>query len=157
MNPEEKQDQFQERVVNVDRVARVVKGGRRFRFRALVVVGDQNGQVGVGIAKSDDVTSAVSKASGQAKKHIIEIPIENGTIPHEVKAKHSGGHVLLKPAGQGTGVIAGGAIRDIAEMAGLSNILTKSLGSPNKINISYATIEALQKIMPAREVAHENT
>jgi small subunit ribosomal protein S5 len=157
MQTEEAQQQYQERVVNVDRVARVVKGGRRFRFRALVVVGDQNGRVGVGLAKSDDVTTAVSKASSQAKKHFIQIPVEEGTIPHTVEAKHSGGHVLLKPAGPGTGVIAGGAIRDIAEMAGLRNVLTKSLGSPNKINISYATIDALGKIIPSPEVSHENT
>ncbi len=143
--------ELQERVVDIDRVARVVKGGRRFRFRALVVVGDQKGNVGIGIAKGVDVTTAVSKATTQAKKHMIEIPIENGTIPHEVKAKHSGGHVLLKPAGSGTGVIAGGAVRDVVEVAGITNILTKSLGSPNKINISYATIEALQKIIPKRE------
>lgn len=150
---ENQETELQERVVNVDRVARVVKGGRRFRFRATVVVGDQNGRVGVGLAKGADVTTAVSKAAGQAKKYIITIPVENGTIPHKVEAKHSGGHVLLKPAGPGTGIIAGGAVRDVVEMAGLSNVLTKSLGSPNKINISYATIEAFQKIIPQREAA----
>lgn len=153
MHPEENQTpELQERVVNIDRVARVVKGGRRFRFRALAVVGDGKGNVGMGISKGKDVTTAVSKASNQAKKNMVTIPIENGTIPHEVIAKHSGAQVLLKPAGPGTGVIAGGAVRDVAEVVGLTDILTKSLGSPNKINCTYATIQALQKIIPAPEV-----
>lgn len=151
MNPEEQTPELQERVIDIDRVARVVKGGRRFRFRALVVVGDGKGKVGMGIAKGKDVTTAVSKASNQAKKNMATIPIEEGTIPHEVFAKHSGSKVLLKPAGPGTGVIAGGAVRDVVEVAGLTNILTKSLGSSNKINCTYATIHALQKIIPAPE------
>ncbi len=141
------QKEYDERVVNIDRVARVVKGGRRFRFRALVVVGDGKGTVGMGIAKGADVTTAINKASLQAKKSLIKIELREGTIPHEVLAKHSGGRVLLKPAGPGTGVIAGGAVRDVLEVSGITDILSKSLGSSNKINTTYATIAALEKLM----------
>lgn len=150
MQPEEQttSPEFQERVIHIDRVARVVKGGRRFRFRALVAAGDGKGRVGVATAKGKDVSTAVEKATLQAKKHMQTMAIQDGTIPHQVTAKHSGGHVLLKPAGPGTGVIAGGAVRDILEVAGYSNILSKSLGSPNKLNTSYATLKALQQLLP---------
>lgn len=141
--------ELQERVINIDRVARVVKGGRRFRFRALVAVGDGKGRIGIATAKAKDVTTAVEKAGHHAKKHTYNVTIHNGTIPHEVNAKHSGGHVLLRPAGPGTGVIAGGAVRDILEVAGYTDILSKSLGSPNKLNTSYATLKALQQLLPA--------
>ena len=144
---EENNQEFQERVVNIDRVARVVKGGRRFRFRALVVIGDGKGQVGMGISKASDVTSAVAKAVSQAKKHLIHVPITNtGTIPHEITSRFSGAKVFLKPAGPGTGVIAGGAIREVLEASGVSDILSKSLGSSNKLNTTYATIEALKQL-----------
>lgn len=145
--PEEKQ--FDERVVHVDRVARVVKGGRRFRFRALVVVGDRKNRVGVGTAKGADVTAAVTKATEIAKKHFITVKTYNSTIPHEVDAKVSGAHILVKPASPGTGLIAGGVVRTVLEVAGISNALSKSLGSNNKTNIAYATIAALESIAPA--------
>ncbi|HUD10071.1 MAG TPA: 30S ribosomal protein S5 [Candidatus Saccharimonadales bacterium] len=145
--PEEKQ--FDERVAHIDRVARVVKGGRRFRFRALVIVGDHKGRIGVGIAKGADVTAAVTKATEVAKKSLITISLYKGTVPHEAEAKVSGAHILIKPASAGTGLIAGGVVRTILEIAGVNNALSKSLGSSNKTNIAYATIAALQSIEPA--------
>lgn len=148
MAPEEKQ--FDERVVHIDRVARVVKGGRRFRFRALVVVGDRKNRVGVGTAKGADVTAAVAKATEVAKKHFITVPVHKGTIPHEAEAKVSGARILIKPAAPGTGLIAGGTVRVVLEVAGISNVLSKSLGSTNKTNAAYATIAALQSIVPAK-------
>lgn len=138
--------QFDERVVAIDRVARVVKGGRRFRFRALVVIGDGKGKIGVGTAKGADVTAAVSKATDVAKKSVITIAVDNGTIPHEQQAKVAGANILLKPARPGTGLIAGGVVRVVLEVAGIQNALSKSLGSSNKINIAYATVEALKAI-----------
>jgi len=149
MAPEEKQ--FDERVVHIDRVARVVKGGRRFRFRALVVVGDRKNRVGVGTAKGADVTAAVAKATEIAKKHFISVPVHNGTIPHEAEAKVSGARILIKPASPGTGLIAGGTVRVVLEVAGVSNVLSKSLGSTNKTNAAYATIAALQSLVPVAD------
>ncbi len=146
MPREEKQ--FDERVVAVDRVARVVKGGRRFRFRALVVIGDGKGKVGVGTAKGADVTAAVAKATDVAKKSIVNVSISHGTIPHEQQARVSGARILLKPAAPGTGLIAGGVVRIVLEVAGVNNALSKSLGSNNKINIAYATVAALSEIKP---------
>lgn len=146
--PEEKQ--FDERVMHIDRVARVVKGGRRFRFRALVVVGDRKNRVGIGIAKGADVTAAVTKATEVAKKHFITVhTTKNGSIAHEYEAKVGGARILIKPASAGTGLIAGGVVRTILEVAGVKNILSKSLGSTNKANTAYATIEALRNIVPA--------
>lgn len=147
--PEEKQ--FDERVVNIDRVARVVKGGRRFRFRALVVVGDRKGKVGIGIAKGADVTTAVAKAVEVAKKRLVAVNLYKGTLPHESEAKVGGARILIKPASPGTGLIAGGVVRTVLEVAGVSNVLSKSLGSSNKINTAYATITALTTIVPAKE------
>ncbi len=147
--PEEKQ--FDERVVHVDRIARVVKGGRRFRFRALVVIGDHKNRVGIGIAKGADVTIAVTKATEAAKKHLIIVPIYKGTIPHEAEVKVSGSHILIMPASPGTGLIAGGVVRTILEVAGVNNVLSKSLGSANKTNTAYATIKALQSLEPANK------
>ena len=146
MPREEKQ--FDERVVAIDRVARVVKGGRRFRFRALVVVGDRKGKVGAGTAKGADVTAAVAKATEAAKKNLLVAPVEKGTIPHEQEAKVAGAHILLKPAAPGTGLIAGGVVRIVLEVAGVKDVLSKSLGSSNKINLAYATLEALRLIEP---------
>jgi small subunit ribosomal protein S5 len=146
MPREEKQ--FDERVVAIDRVARVVKGGRRFRFRALVVVGDRKGKVGAGTAKGADVTAAVAKATEVAKKNMITAPVEKGTISHEQEAKVSGAHILIKPAAPGTGLIAGGVVRIVLEVAGVKDVLSKSLGSSNKINLAYATLEALSLIEP---------
>lgn len=136
--------QFDERVVHIDRVARVVKGGRRFRFRALVVVGDHKGRVGIGISKGADVTAAVAKAVDVAKKNFYNLKLYNGTFPHESQAKVGGSNILLKPASPGTGLIAGGVVRTVLEVAGVSNALSKSLGSTNKINTAYATLEALK-------------
>lgn len=148
MAPEEKP--FDERVLHIDRVARVVKGGRRFRFRALVVVGDRKTRVGVGMAKGADVTSAVAKATDVAKKKMIDVKLHKGTLPHEVQAKVGGANILAKPASEGTGLIAGGVVRTIFEVAGIKNVLSKSLGSSNKANTAYATIAALETIVPAK-------
>ncbi len=143
--------QFDERTLHIDRVARVVKGGRRFRFRALVVVGDRKHKVGIGMAKGADVTAAITKATEVAKKHMISVSLYKGTLPHEVETKVSGAHILLKPASAGTGLIAGGVIRTILEVAGVHNALSKSLGSSNKANTAYATIKALELVVPASE------
>lgn len=140
--------QFEELVINIDRVARVVKGGRRFRFKALVVVGDRKNKVGVGVAKGADVQAAVTKATDVAKKHLITLPIANETIPHEAEVKVSGARVLIKPAAPGTGIIAGGVVRQIIGVTGVRNMLSKSLGSTNKVNIAYATIDALKSLVP---------
>lgn len=141
--------EFDERVVNIDRVARVVKGGRRFRFRALVVVGDHKGKVGIGVSKGADVTAAVAKAVDVAKKNFVTIPIKDGTIAHETDAKVGGAKILIMPAAPGTGLIAGGTVRTVLEVVGISNALSKSLGSSNKINTAYATLEALGSVRAA--------
>lgn len=140
--------EFEEIVINIDRVARVVKGGRRFRFKALVVVGNGKGKVGVGVSKGQDVQTAVAKATDVAKKHLVTVPITNGTIPHDVEVKVSGAHVLIKPAAPGTGIIAGGVVRQIIGVTGIHNMLSKSLGSTNKVNIAYAVIDALTQLVP---------
>lgn len=147
----QEEKQFDERVMNIDRVARVVKGGRRFRFRALVVIGDHKGKVGIGVSKGADVTAAITKATDVAKKNMVTIAINKGTIPHEAEAKVSGAKILVMPASQGTGLIAGGVVRTVLEVAGISNALSKSLGSSNKVNIAYATLEALKSIKPQSE------
>lgn len=135
--------EFEERVVQIDRVSRVVKGGRRFRFRATVVLGDRKGRVGLGIAKGTDVQTAIQKSVSDAKKSMITVPIINDTIPFQLTTAFAGAKVLLKPASAGTGIIAGGAVRPIMELAGYTNVLSKSLGSNNRINNAKATIEAL--------------
>ncbi len=152
-NPEMQQEekQFDERTLHIDRVARVVKGGRRFRFRALVVVGDRKHRIGIGTAKGADVTAAVTKATEVAKKQFVEVSLYKGTLPHEVESKVSGARILLKPASAGTGLIAGGVVRTILEVAGVKNALSKSLGSTNKTNTAYATIAALQSLVPAKQ------
>jgi len=148
--PEEVKE-FEEKVINVDRVARVVKGGRRFRFRALVVLGDKKGKIGIGIAKGADVTTAVTKAVDVAKKNMIVVATYKDTIPHEAQAKIGGSNILIKPASAGTGLIAGGVVRTILEMAGVNNALSKSLGSTNKVNTAYATMEALKQLVPSKD------
>lgn len=145
------ENQLDERMVHIDRVARVVKGGRRFRFRALVVVGDHKGRVGAGVSKGLDVTTAVTKATDVAKKNMVSVSLYKGTLPHEAEAKVSGAKILLKPASPGTGLIAGGVVRTVLEVAGVHNALSKSLGSANKINIAYATIDALASVEPANK------
>ncbi|HEX9679059.1 MAG TPA: 30S ribosomal protein S5 [Candidatus Saccharimonadales bacterium] len=146
--------QWHEQVISIDRVARVVRGGRRFRFRALVTVGDGKRQVGIGIAKGDDVQSAITKAVATAKKQLVQVPLDKGTIPHEITIKYGGAHVMLKPAAPGTGVIAGGVVRTIIDATGIENILSKSLGSNNKINNAYATIEAFTSLVPKKDWLH---
>ena len=143
--------QFEEVVISIDRVARVVKGGRRFRFKALVVVGDRKNKVGVGVSKGADVQTAVAKATDVAKKNMITIPIANDTIPHDAEVKVAGAQVLLMPAAPGTGIIAGGVVRSVIGVTGIKNLLSKSLGSTNKVNIAYATIDALKTMVPRDE------
>lgn len=139
---------FQEYVVSIDRVARVVKGGRRFRFKALVAVGDGKQRVGVGVAKGQDVQAAVAKATDKAKKSLITFPVTSKmSIPHDINAKVGGAKVLLMPAAPGTGIIAGGVMRSIINLTGVTNLLGKALGSNNKVNNAYATIEALRTLV----------
>lgn len=148
---------FNEFVVGIDRVARVVKGGRRFRFKALVAVGDGKQRVGIGVAKAMDVQGAVAKATDKAKKSLITIPVVNNTIPHDVEAKVGGAKVLLKPAAPGTGVIAGGTVRSIVNLTGISNLLGKALGSNNKVNNAYATLAALSQLVPKEQWIKKTT
>lgn len=142
---------YEEKVIAIDRVARVVKGGRRFRFKALVVVGDRKAKVGVGVAKGSDVQVAVTKATDVAKKHMINIPLAASTIPHDIEVKVDGARVLLRRAAPGTGIIAGGVVRTVVSVTGITDLMSKSLGSANKVNIAYATIEALRQLVPKNE------
>ena len=145
--------EFKEKLVNLSRVTKVVKGGRNMRFSALVVVGDENGHVGAGIGKAAEVSEAIRKGVEDAKKHIIDVAVVDSTIPHEVIGTYGAGKVIMKPASEGSGVIAGGAVRAVIELAGIRNIRTKSLGSNNPTNMVNATLEGLKSLKTVEEVA----
>ncbi|ALV22255.1 MULTISPECIES: 30S ribosomal protein S5 [Carnobacterium] len=145
--------ELEDRVVSINRVTKVVKGGRRLRFAALVVVGDKNGHVGFGTGKAQEVPEAIRKAIEDAKKNLIEVPMVESTIPHEVIGRYSGGNILMKPAKEGSGVSAGGPVRAILELAGVADITSKSLGSSTPINMVRATVQGLQQLKRVEEVA----
>ena len=144
--------EFQDRVVEIRRVAKVVKGGRRFNFSALVVVGDGKGRVGAGLGKANTVPAAIQKGQDRAKRNMFQVPMRNTTIPHEVIGKFESSDVLLKPASEGTGVIAGGGVRAVLELAGIKDVLTKALGSTTSVNLVQATVEGLQRLRTKAEI-----
>ena len=151
--PRKDQKEYEDQVIAINRVTKVVKGGRRFRFAALVVVGDRKGHVGIGTGKANEVPDAIRKATEDAKKNMIEVPIINNTIPHEITGVYGAGQVFMRPASEGTGVIAGGATRAVLELAGIKDILTKCIGSRTKINVVRATFEGLSQLRTVEEVA----
>lgn len=150
---EKPQSEWTERVVQISRVTKVVKGGKKLSFRAIVIVGNQKGQVGVGCAKASEVIIAIQKAIADGRKNLITVPIFKTTIPHPITGKSGAGAVMLRPASEGTGIIAGGAVRSVLELAGIGNILSKSLGSKSPLNAANATMDALKRLTPFSEVA----
>ncbi|MBT3704569.1 30S ribosomal protein S5 [Candidatus Peregrinibacteria bacterium] len=144
--PEREAKEFEEGVLQIDRVTRVVKGGRRLRFRATVIIGDRKGRVGVGVGKSEEVVGAIQKAIADAKKNLITVKLDRTTIPHEVTMRYKSAHILLLPAAEGTGIIAGGAVRKVVELSGIKDILSKSFGTTNKISCSRGTLKALENL-----------
>ena len=152
---QENTSELKEKVVAINRVAKVVKGGRTFRFSAVVVVGDENGHVGVGNGKASEVPDAIKKASEDAKKNLVEVPVVGTTIPHEYVGKFGSASVMLKPAAEGTGVIAGGSVRPVLELAGYKDIRTKVIGTNNPRNVVYATIQGLQSMQTIEQVARK--
>lgn len=150
---EKPQSEWTEQVVQINRVTKVVKGGKKLSFRAIVIVGNKKGQVGIGCAKAAEVIIAIQKAIADGRKNLITVPIFKTTIPHPIIGKSGAGEVMLRPASQGTGIIAGGAVRPVLELAGIENILAKSLGSKSPLNAAYATINALKALTPFHEVA----
>lgn len=153
MSFESNNEGFQDRVIHISRVSKTVKGGRKMRFAALVIVGDGNGHVGRGIGKAAEVPEAIRKGTEEARKNIISVPVINGTIPHATLGEFSASKIVMKPAGEGTGIIAGGPVRAVCELAGIQNIRTKSIGSNNPINMVNATLEGLGGLVTVEEVA----
>jgi len=149
----EQPKEFVEKLIKLNRTAKVVKGGRRFSFSALTVVGDQKGRVGFGFGKANDVTEAIRKSIDKAKRNLVSVPLKNGTIPHDILGKYKSSSVLLKPACSGTGIIAGGPVRAVLEAAGATDVLAKSLGSNTSVNVVRATFDAVSSLMDARTIA----
>lgn len=149
----EQEKEYIEKLIKLNRVAKVVKGGRRFSFSALVVVGNQRGEVGFGFGKANDVSEAIRKSIEKAKKNMIKVPVKNSTLPHEVVGRFKSARVMMRPAAPGTGVIAGGPVRAVMEASGINDVLSKSLGSDNSINIVKAVFNGLERMMDAKEIA----
>jgi small subunit ribosomal protein S5 len=148
--PKREKPEYDQKLLDLARVTRVVKGGRRFRFRATLVIGNRKGRVGVGVGKGSDVSDAIKKAFDDAKKHLVNVPIHKNTIPHEIFIKKGSARILLKPAQAGKGIVAGGAVRAVIEFSGIKDIVSKSLGSSNKLSVARATVNALESLKDSR-------